>query len=148
MQEELRQENLSWQHELHQLRYGNPYYLTLFFQFFLNEIIIDLWEIAKIVQRAFMYPSSSLPSLQYNFKTGKLILVQFRDLMQISHQFDIHSSMYIVLCNFIICVDSCNYHYNKVYSCPIITNMSFVLLVYSHTFPLPPIPISLTFGNH
>lgn len=31
MQEELRQENLSWQHELHQLRYGNPYYLTLFF---------------------------------------------------------------------------------------------------------------------
>ena len=34
MQEELRQENLSWQHELHQLRYGNPCFLTLLFSFF------------------------------------------------------------------------------------------------------------------
>ena len=31
VQEELRQENLSWQHELHQLRYENRCFLTLFF---------------------------------------------------------------------------------------------------------------------
>lgn len=29
MQEELKQENLSWQHELHQLRYSNLCFLTL-----------------------------------------------------------------------------------------------------------------------
>lgn len=34
MQEELRQENLSWQHELHQLRYDSPCFLTLFFSIF------------------------------------------------------------------------------------------------------------------
>lgn len=42
MQEELRQENLSWQHELHQLRYDNPSFSTLFILPFYFEIIVDL----------------------------------------------------------------------------------------------------------
>lgn len=47
MQEELRQENLSWQHELHQLRYDNPCFCTLlvflFFKTFYYEIIIAIY---------------------------------------------------------------------------------------------------------
>lgn len=40
MQEELRQENLSWQHELHQLRYDNHCFLNLFFFIFLFNFVM------------------------------------------------------------------------------------------------------------